>query len=484
MKKWVKRSIGAALLAVTAVGLTACGSKSASNSDVPTLLMYQIGDKPKNYDTLIAKTNKILEKKAKAKIKIQYIGWGDYTQKMSVIVSSGEKYDIAKADNYAVNAQKGAYTDLTKLLPKYAPTAYKDLDPAYIKGNKVDGKLYTMPINGNVYAQQVVSFNKKYLDKYNIDVSKINSYKDLEDTFAKFHSADKKVLTFSTGPTFHIGSDLDFVIDQDYPFAVDAVNKGKKIINPYNDAKYKETLRTMHDYYQKGYIAKDAATDNTDRPLSGDTWFARQETQGPFDYGDHQLSQTAGQQIVSRPMSPAVKTTAQAGMYNYVVSNNSKNKVKAVKVLGVINSDPELLNGLVYGEKGKAWKYVDNDKRVKLLKGYKENYHSAPWQTGDNNKITLTTDVTDQMIQERKDNIDKSIDSPILGFQFNTKNVKTEMTNISNVMNKYMAGLQTGTSDPDTTIPKMNKELKKAGYDKVQKEMQKQYDEFLKDGKN
>ncbi len=183
-------------------------------------------------------------------------------------------------------------------------------------------------------------------------------------------------------------------------------------------------------------------------------------------------------------MSPAVKTTAQAGMYNYVVSNNSKNKVKAVKVLGVINSDPELLNGLVYGEKGKAWKYVDNDKRVKLLKGYKENYHSAPWQTGDNNKITPTTDVTDQMIQERKDNIDKSIDSPILGFQFNTKNVKTEMTNISNVMNKYMAGLQTGTSDPDTTIPKMNKELKKAGYDKVQKEMQKQYDEFLKDGKN
>jgi ABC-type sugar transport system, periplasmic component len=230
MKKWVKRSIGAALLAVTAVGLTACGSKSASNSDVPTLLMYQIGDKPKNYDTLIAKTNKILEKKAKAKIKIQYIGWGDYTQKMSVIVSSGEKYDIAKADNYAVNAQKGAYTDLTKLLPKYAPTAYKDLDPAYIKGNKVDGKLYTMPINGNVYAQQVVSFNKKYLDKYNIDVSKINSYKDLEDTFAKFHSADKKVLTFSTGPTFHIGSDLDFVIDQDYPFAVNAVNKGKKLL--------------------------------------------------------------------------------------------------------------------------------------------------------------------------------------------------------------------------------------------------------------
>jgi len=483
MKKWVKRSIGVALLAAAAVGLTAGGSsKSSSKSDVPTLLMYQIGDKPKNYDTLIAQTNKILEKKAGAKVKIQYIGWGDYTQKMSVIVSSGEKYDIAKADNYAVNAQKGAYTDLTKMLPKYAPAAYKDLDSAYIRGNKVDGKLYTMPINGNVYAQQVVSFNDKYLKKYNIDVSNINSYADLEAAFAKFHAADKKVLTFSTGPNFRIGSDLDFVIDQDYPFAVDAVNKGTKIINPYNNAQYKATLNTMHDYYEKGYVAKDAATDNTDRPLSGDTWFSRQETQGPYDYGDHQLSQTAGQTIVSRPMSPAVKTTSQAGMYNYVVSNNSQNKEKAVKVLGVLNSDPEILNGLVYGEKGKAWKYTDDDKKVKLLSGYKEKYHTSPWQTGDNAKITPTTDITDAMVQARDEGIKSAITSPILGFQFNTKNVKSEMTNISNVMNKYLAGLQTGTSDPDTTIPKMNKELKKAGYDKVQKEMQKQYDEFLKNG--
>lgn len=484
MKKWVKRVVGLSLLAVAAVGLTACGSKkSASDNGTPTLLMYQIGDKPKNYDKLIANTNKVLEKKAGAKLKIQYIGWGDYKQKMSVIVSSGEKYDIAKADNYAVNAQKGAYTDLTTLLPKYAKSAYDSLDPAYIKGNKIDGKLYAMPINSNIYSTQVISFNKKYLDKYNINVDNINSYDDLEDAFNQFHSQNKKVLTFSTGPNLRIGSNLDFAIDQNYPFAVNAVDKGKKIINPYDDPAYLATLKKFHEYYKKGYIAKDAATDNTDRPLSGDTWFARQETQGPFDYGDNQLSQTAGQEIVSRSISPAIKSTAQAQMYDYVVSNNSDNKEKAVKVLGVMNSDPEVLNGLVYGEKGKAWKYVDDDKRVELLKGYKEGYHSAPWQTGDNGKITPTKNITDEMIQTRIQDTKDAITSPILGFQFKTKNVKTELTNISNVMNKYLAGLQTGTSDPETTIPKMNKELKKAGYDKVQKEMQKQYDDFLKNQK-
>ena len=64
------------------------------------------------------KCNKIIEKKVGAKLDIQYLGWGDYAQKMNVIISSGENYDIAFANNYVINAQKGAYADLTELYKK------------------------------------------------------------------------------------------------------------------------------------------------------------------------------------------------------------------------------------------------------------------------------------------------------------------------------------------------------------------------------
>ena len=77
--------------------------------------MYQIGDKPDNLDELLENANKIIEEKVGAKLDIQYLGWGDYDKKMSVITSSGENYDIAFASNYVVNAQKGAYADLTDL---------------------------------------------------------------------------------------------------------------------------------------------------------------------------------------------------------------------------------------------------------------------------------------------------------------------------------------------------------------------------------
>ena len=112
MKNYQKVALGTVSV-LAAFTLVACGSsaKSKSSSGKTTLHMYQIGDKPDNYKELMANANKILEKKAGVKLDISYIGWGDYAQKMNVIVSSGEAYDIAFAQDYATNAAKGAFAD-------------------------------------------------------------------------------------------------------------------------------------------------------------------------------------------------------------------------------------------------------------------------------------------------------------------------------------------------------------------------------------
>ena len=169
-------------------------------------------------------------------------------------------------------------------------------------------------------------------------------------------------------------------------------------------------------------------------------------------------------------------------MANFVVSNTSKNKEKSVEFLGLLNSDPELLNGLVWGIEGEAWK-KDGDDKIKLLDGYQPNMHMSAWNTG-NNEILYTQDtITDEMIAERDKSIEEAKTSPILGFSFNTDSVKTELSNISNVMNQYLDGLNTGTVDPDETLPKLKDALNRAGYDKVLTEMQKQYDAFRKESK-
>ena len=98
-------------------------------------------------------------------------------------------------------------------------------------------------------------------------------------------------------------------------------------------------------------------------------------------------------------------------------------------------------------------------------------------------KFAASAVITDEMIAERDKSIEEAKTSPILGFSFNTDSVKTELSNISNVMNQYLDGLNTGTVDPDETLPKLKDALNRAGYDKVLTEMQKQYDAFRKESK-
>lgn len=486
MKIWKK---AATLLgtATFALGLAACGSggeKTDSATDsaedkTTTLLMYQVGDKPDNYDQLLEIANKRIEEKINARIDLQYIGWGDWDTKMSTIVSSGENYDVALGVNYIVNSQKGAFTDLTELAPQYAKEAYDQLNPAYIKGNLIDGKLYAFPVNANVWAQQMLTFNKEYLDKYNLDISDIQSYADAEEVLRAFKEKEPQIAPFAIGNGFKVAGDFGYVINDSFPFAVKLDGDTTKIINQYEDPDQMENLKLMHKWYQEGLIPQDAATNTSGYPLDGDTWFMRGETQGPMDYGDTILTNAAGKELVSRPITKPLKSNAQAQMANFVIANVSKKKEKAMEFLGLLNSDPELLNGLIWGVEGEAWGKVEGKEgKIRLLDGYKPSTHMSAWNTGNNMILYTQESITDEMIEERDKSIEEAEESPILGFNFKTDNVKTEMTNIANVMNQYSASINTGTVDPEENIPKMIEDLKTAGWEKIQEEMQKQYDEF------
>ena len=71
------------------------------------------------------------------------------------------------------------------------------------------------------------------------------------------------------------------------------------------------------------------------------------------------------------------------------------------------------------------------------------------WNTGNNWILYINENVTDQQIADSKKQLAEAKESPALGFIFNTDNVKSE-----------------------------------GAYEKVLNEMQKQYDEFLKNKKS
>lgn len=84
----MEKVVGLSTAVVLLGALTACGggskdktAGSSKKTDENTLMMYQIGDKPENYDALMDVANKRIEEKTGVKLNIQYIGWGDYEKK-------------------------------------------------------------------------------------------------------------------------------------------------------------------------------------------------------------------------------------------------------------------------------------------------------------------------------------------------------------------------------------------------------------------
>ena len=490
MKNWKKYAFASASLVALAASLAACGNlkgnnqkaaESSSSGDTTVIKMYQIGDKPDNLDELLENANKIIGEKVGAKLDIQYLGWGDYSKKMSVITSSGENYDIAFADNYVVNAQKGAYADLTELYKKEGADLYKALDPAYIKGNTVNGKIYAVPVAANVASSQNFAFNGPLLEKNGIDISGVTSYETLEPVLKQIKEKAPDVMPFAVGKNFIPSENFDYPVANGLPFVIDLEGDTTKIVNRYEVPRFVEHLKTLHKYYEAGYIPKDVATSDTGYDLSQDTWLVREETVGPADYGNSLLSRVANRKIEISQLTKNYKKSQTTQVANFVISNNSKNKEKSMELLTLLNTNPELLNGLVYGPEGENWEKVEGkENRVRTLKAYNGNTHMSGWNTGNNWILYINENVTDQQIEDSKKILAEAQESPALGFNFNVDPVKAEVSSITNTMKEYDTAINTGTVDPDVEIPKMMDKLKSEGaYDKVLKEMQKQYDEFL-----
>ena len=486
MKNWKKYAFASASVVALAAGLAACGNlsgnkKAADSGDKPVIKMYQIGDKPDNLDELLENANKIIGEKVGAKLDIQYLGWGDYDKKMSVITSSGENYDIAFASNYVVNAQKGAYADLTDLYKKEGAELYKALDPAYIKGNSINGKIYAVPVAANVASSQNFAFNGTLLAKYGIDISGVTSYETLEPVLKQIKEKAPDVVPFAVTKNFIPSDNFDYPVPNGLPFVIDLEGDTTKIVNRYEVPRFKEHLKTLHKFYEAGYIPKDVATSDTSFDLQQDTWFVREETVGPADYGNSLLSRVANRKIEISQLTKNYKKSQTTQVANFVISNNSKNKEKSMELLTLLNTNPELLNGLVYGPEGENWEKVEGkENRVRTLKAYNGNTHMSGWNTGNNWILYINENVTDQQIEDSKKILAEAQESPALGFNFNVDPVKAEVSSITNTMKEYDTAINTGTVDPDVEIPKMMDKLKSEGaYDKVLKEMQKQYDEFL-----
>lgn len=102
-----RKFVSLGLAAVMAAGLLAgCGGKKETNSsgeEVVELTWWQIGDAQKDQEKVLEKVNEYTQEKIGVKLKINTAGWGDYNQKMQVVVNTGDDWDLCFTCSWANN---------------------------------------------------------------------------------------------------------------------------------------------------------------------------------------------------------------------------------------------------------------------------------------------------------------------------------------------------------------------------------------------
>ena len=432
--------------------------------------------------------SKYVKDKINATLEMVYLDWS-YNDKLKLITASGENFDMcfsASWYDYSVYVAKGAFMALNDIFPKYAPKTFASINPAYKKGPLVDGKLYAIPTEQNLAFSYGLVFNKKYVDKYKFDTTKIKTLKDLEPMLATIKKSEPTLVPIPCGG----GVNEDLIFERlggdNFGKTVRLKNGDAKVYNQYEYPEYVDLMKLSHSWFEKGYIEKDIATEDLvggpDKYFKAGNWFAMEST--VFPGKDGELSATYGYPITQQILTPAYITPDDTTGSMMSISATSKNPSRAMMLIELLHQDKYFLNLFKNGIEGvhfvrKANNIIDFPAGV--------NTTNSPYNTG------ITWTVGNQLLDYLRPSEDpnkwsilkkwndSAKESPFIGFNFDSQPVKAEMASVTDLISKkYSVILKSGCSiDPVEVLPKILDEIKKAGGDKIIAEKQKQLNAFL-----
>lgn len=458
-------------------GSSGASSDSAKTQNI-TYVNMSYGDKTGDLPAIQAKLNEITKADINVTVTIKEIEFSNYTQQISTMLASNESVDLISVWNNLTNlVNQHQIVPLNTLLDSNG----KDIESSLGKlldGTKVKGSIYAIPFNSSKLYVTNAIFNKNLLDKYHLDPDSIKSYKDLANLFAVIKKNEPNVTPFNftsyTWPSYAIMGSIDNYDALGDGIGVLTQNKDLNVVDLYETPQYKDLVTTMHDWYQKGYFDKDAATSSD----MGFTQYQQQklfclvnvDTLTQFDKSYQNIGYNSmGFPSVCKALNIPVISNS-SGFYCNAVPSTSKHPDAAIKWLNYLYSNKDAANLLYYGIEGTDY--------VKNADGTVSNTPSnsaanAKWSTDliwsfGNQSLMYATKGLPVDFNSKKAALNANAAySVAFGFNFDASSVKNEFTAVNNVISQYRRPLECGSVDPATALPEFISKLKTAGIDKI-----------------
>lgn len=482
-------------------------SSQAASSDAPessapaaadlkevTLSLTFPGTAPKDEKKVEEAINEYLKDKINAKIDLNVIDWGQWDNKINLAIAGREPMDIlftASWNGHSNNVAKGAFLALNdpngkygNLLEKYGQGIIETLPPAFLAGAKINGFNYGIPTNKELAEQGGVIYRTDIADELGLtaQLDAVKTIKDLEPILAEVKAKKPELvpLYMKDGENFnsHYFAKYDALGDTSIEGVIMKTGT-ETTVKPRNEFPvYKETLAVTRDFFQKGYINRDAATAQL---APQDAMKAGNVFMGVFPLKpgkDAEVATVANLQgkLKQIEMTERTVSTGETAGSMLGITTTSANPERAMMFINLLHTDKQLNNLLNFGIEGDH--FTRNGEIITATANTPNYALGAAWMFGSQ-FLNYVWDNEDPNKWElfKAFNTDAK-NSPALGFTFNAEAISSQASVLANIRKEYDPGLDTGSIDPakaDEFFKKMNDN----GLKDIIAEKQKQLDAFL-----
>lgn len=463
------------------------------------LKMYLLSNKPVDADLVYEEINKKLKQDINATVDVNFISWAEESTKYQLIFASGEDFDLvytANWESYNQMAVKDAFMPLTEdMLSKYAPKTFAEVPKDAWIQTKVNGKVFMVPFTEKEYNTYIAIVRGDLRKKYNLP--ELKSIGDVEKYLATIATNEKGLIPWADlgSNTCWLVPGLNFIYPNNYGEIgqstmtyieqTDKTGKIRSLIDQEFYNKLLDTYKIASDWYKKGFWSKSALTNKSND--------VDQLVAGKGAFGITNATNVQKYVTIIKQEHPDWKPElfdvnfSQYAFVNSYLNNGiaihaaSKNPERALMMLDLFRNDQSYFDLTTYGIKGKHYNLTDDGKYLAgpdvanfgLDEGCPWGWRTNLYRDNANNSESLTKILA---------NFDsKAFIPPLVGFDYNGENMKTELASIKALHDQYYQILCLGMDEnPEVRMAEWLEKAKAVGYEKIVSDMQNQINEYVK----
>lgn len=451
------------------------------------------GDAPSGYDFAMEKINAELAEIG-ISLEIQYIPWDVWDQKLNLMLSTGEPFDMFHVMQDRVSMAsyygRGALMDITPYLEQYGENILKAIPENVMEGAKIDGKYYAIPANWvELGVEGYYTVRKDLLEKYNqpLPTTGAEMLDVLEAIFAEWDGAEMPYFTFTGAimdPTSTHLTTLHSQYDR-YPFTVrDSlvfVGQDGTIESWVETEEFKKDCEWMHEAYTRGLLDPDILSFTQDQlsdVIARGIYVFSFGTGNAWSEMVKEWPEITPEDVILARLNPEKGALRPYAFKNgNAIPSSSTNPEGAVKFLNWLYASQENYDLFLYGVEGVNFTIPEEGKMspITLEPNDPQSWSFADWMIGNMDFIRTSTGGFPAIDNARYTTDVNAQNSIAGGFFFDPSPVQTEYSNVQTELAAAMLPIAMGVQSYEDYYEDALARLKAAGLDKVIEEYKAQF---------